>query len=226
MSTNFKKVLEQSQQYGVETLPTPELFTLILCGSGSVSFTKQEKALELIKQLLTDRSDTSALLSVDVCELLAANFDDKLAYRLIALLEVYRRLSLPAEDLYQIRCPGDIAKLVMSQMSHLTREQMRVLVLDKKNYVVLNQKIYQGTVNSSVIRAAEVFRDAVVRNCPAIAICHNHPSGDPEPSPEDIEVTEQLVTAGKSLDIELVDHIVIGNNTYTSLRERLRWHTR
>ncbi len=102
---------------------------------------------------------------------------------------------------------------------------MRILVLDTKNRVIENINRYQGTVNSSVLRAAEVYRPAVIRNCPAIIICHNHPSGDPTPSPEDIAVTQQLVAAaaGQHLDIELVDHLVIGNQRFVSLKERLRW---
>jgi DNA repair protein RadC len=111
----------------------------------------------------------------------------------------------------------------MMEMAFLDHEQMRILVLDTKNRVVENISRYQGTVNSSVLRAAEVYRPAVIRNCPAVIICHNHPSGDPTPSPEDIAVTQQLVAAGQHLDIELVDHLVIGNQRFVSLKERLRW---
>ena len=100
---------------------------------------------------------------------------------------------------------------------------MRILVLDSKNQVVENIDRYSGTVNSSVLRAAEIYRPAITRNCPAVLVCHNHPSGDPTPSPEDIAVTEQLVQAGKVLDIELVDHLVIGNHKYVSLKEQMRW---
>jgi DNA repair protein RadC len=98
-------------------------------------------------------------------------------------------------------------------------EQMRILILDTKNQVVENISRYQGTVNSPVLRAAEIYRPAILRNRPAVLICHNHPSGDPTPSPEDIAVTEQLVAAGQHLDIELV----IGNQRFVSLKERLRW---
>jgi DNA repair protein RadC len=80
-----------------------------------------------------------------------------------------------------------------------------------------------GTVNSSVLPAAEIFRSAVIRNCADVIVCHNHPSGDPTLSPEDLAVTEQLVEAGKVLDIELLDHLVIGNQRFVSLKERLRW---
>ncbi len=100
---------------------------------------------------------------------------------------------------------------------------MHILILDTKNQVVENVKRYKGTINSSVLRASEVFRPAIVRNCPNVIVCHNHPSGDPTPSPEDIEVTKQLVNAGQLLDIELLDHIVIGNPRYVSLKEHIRW---
>jgi DNA repair protein RadC len=221
--SSLKRVLEQSQRYGVEALSTGELFTLILCGDGAANIKQREKALQLIQEVLADHSTSAAILSTDVHELFAAKFDDKLAYRLVALLELHRRLARPAEEPSQIRCPGDAAKLVMSDMSHLKTEQMRILVLDMKNRVMLNHVLYQGTANATVLRVAEVYRPAIVRNCPAILLCHNHPSGDPAPSPEDIETTEQLVQAGKLFDIELIDHLVIGNGTYTSLKEKLRW---
>jgi DNA repair protein RadC len=92
--------------------------------------------------------------------------------------------------------------------------------LDTKNNVTYQQTIYQGTVNSSSVRVAEVFRPAITRACPSVIVVHNHPSGDPTPSPEDVRTTEQLRQAGELLDIELLDHIVIGRNRYISLKER------
>ncbi|MFL5703482.1 MAG: RadC family protein, partial [Ktedonobacteraceae bacterium] len=146
------------------------------------------------------------------------------AAQLKAALEIGRRLgTLQSETKYQIKSPGDAANLVMLEMTYLDHEQMRILTLDTKNQVVENTSRYRGTVNSSVLRAAEVFRSAVVRNCPGVIVCHNHPSGDPTPSPEDIQVTEQLVEAGRYLDIELLDHLVIGNHRFVSLKERLKW---
>jgi DNA repair protein RadC len=111
----------------------------------------------------------------------------------------------------------------MMEMAYLEHEEMWILLLDTKNQVVAIERRYKGTVNSSVLRAAEVFRPAILRNCPSILICHNHPSGDPTPSPEDIAVTEQLVAAGHLLDTELIDHLVIGKQRYVSLKEQLRW---
>ncbi len=220
---SMKRVLEQSQQYGVEALSIAELFTLILCGNGAANAKQREKALQLIQRLLAERNTTAAILGTDVYELFAAEFDDKLAYRLVALLELYRRLARPAEPRYRIKCPADAARLMMPQMSHLKIEQMRVLVLDTKNQVVLNRVLYQGTANATLLRVAEVYRSAVVRNCPAIILCHNHPSGDPTPSSEDIETTEKVIQAGKLFDIELVDHLIIGHSKYVSLKEKLRW---
>ena len=126
---------------------------------------------------------------------------------------------------HQIKSPADAANLVTMEMAFLdcTNRYARYLFSIPKTGSSENISRYQGTVNSSVLRAAEVYRPAVIRNCPAIIICHNHPSGDPTPSPEDIAVTQQLVAAGQHLDIELVDHLVIGNQRFVSLKERLRW---
>jgi DNA repair protein RadC len=108
-------------------------------------------------------------------------------------------------------------------MMYLDTEQMRVLVLDTKHYVLANLTLYQGTINSAVLRTAEIFRPAITRKAPSIVVCHNHPSGDPLPSPEDEDVTTQLVAAGKVLEIEVLDHIIIGNPGSVSLRERMNW---
>ncbi|TMC18862.1 MAG: DNA repair protein RadC, partial [Chloroflexi bacterium] len=149
------------------------------------------------------------------------------ASQLKAALEIGRRLGMmQSEEKYQIKSPADAANLVMPEMMYLDHEQVRILILDTKNQVVENINRYQGTVNSSVLRSAEIFRPAIIRNCPAcpaVIVCHNHPSGDPTPSPEDVAVTEQLVKAAEFLDIDLVDHIVIGSHRFVSLKERLRW---
>ena len=223
MSFRVKRLLEHTQRYGVEALSTADLLALILCSAGSATTKQREKALQLIEKLLAERETTSALLSTDIYELFDAEFENDLASRLTALLELHRRLARPGEPRYQIRCPGDAARLVMPEMQALKQEQMRVLLLDTKNCVISSHILYKGTVNCSVLRVAELFRPALVRNCPAILVCHNHPSGDPEPSKEDRTVTEQIVEAGKTLDIELADHLIIGEGKYVSLKMQLRW---
>jgi DNA repair protein RadC len=113
------------------------------------------------------------------------------AAQLQAFLETARRLTLPPPTKrYQIISPKDAARLVTPNMAFLDHEEMRVLVLDTKNQVVANVLLYKGTVNSSVVRVSEIFHLAVIRKCPGIIICHNHPSGSTEPSQEDIDMTK------------------------------------
>ena len=95
-----------------------------------------------------------------------------------------------------------------------------MLYLDTRNRLLDSETVYVGSLNASHIRVSEVFREAVKRNCASIIVVHNHPSGDPTPSPEDVEVTRQLVAAGNLLDIEVLDHLIIGQQRFVSLRER------
>ncbi len=119
-----------------------------------------------------------------------------------------------------VNSPEDIHSLLGPEMSSLAQEQLRVLLLDTKKKVMGQRVVYQGNVSSSMVRAAEVFRPAVVEAAPAIALAHNHPSGVAEPSAEDVSITRTLKQAGELLDIELVDHLVIGRGQCVSLRER------
>ena len=124
------------------------------------------------------------------------------------------------EDPPSINCPEDVRKLLGPEMSGLAQEQLRVLLLNTKNLVVGQRVVYQGNVNSSMIRPAEVLRPAVMEAVPSIIVCHNHPSQDPTPSPEDAAITRELAQAGKLLGIELLDHVVIGGERFVSLKER------
>jgi DNA repair protein RadC len=142
------------------------------------------------------------------------------AVRIKAALNLGLRLSLPAEERPSINSPADAAALVQSEMALLEKEHLRVLLLDRRNRVLDNIEVYQGSVSSSQVRVGEVFQPAVGRMASAIVVCHNHPSGDPTPSPDDVAVTRAMVQAGKLLDITLLDHLVIGQNKWVSLKER------
>ena len=133
--------------------------------------------------------------------------------------EVATRTEGP-EDPPSINCSEDVQRLLGPEMSVLAQEQLRVLLMDRRNRVLGQRVVYQGNVFSSVVRPAEVFRPAVVESLPAIVIAHNHPSGDPDPSPEDVAITRELVQAGKLLGVELLDHIVIGGKRHVSLKNR------
>lgn len=211
---------ERLQKNGAEMLSTPDLIAIILRTG-----TTRENVIELSTKLLVKYGGLGGLMSAGFHEL-SNEYGLGVAKtaQLKSALELGKRLSMQQPDKkYQIKSADDVANLVRMELMYLDHEEMHILILDTKNQVVENVKCYKGTVNSSVLRSAEVFRPAIVRNCPNVIICHNHPSGDPTPSPEDIEVTLQLVQAGKLLDIELLDHIVIGNPRYISLKERLRW---
>jgi DNA repair protein RadC len=143
------------------------------------------------------------------------------AARLKAALELGMRLTMERNHADQIRSPADAANLLMPEMSLLEQEHLRVILLDTKNHVVAIPTIYVGSVNTTMIRISELFREAIRRNCPALIIAHNHPSSDPSPSPEDLVVTRQAVEAGKLLDVDVLDHLIIGGaNRFVSLKEK------
>ena len=138
---------------------------------------------------------------------------------LAARYDVAFQTERPA-DRPQINCPQDVHTLLSPEMGALAQEQLRVLLLNTRNQVMGQRVVYIGNVNSSVVRPAEVLRAAVIDSAPSIIIAHNHPSGDPTPSPEDVSITRELVQAGKLLGIDLLDHVVIGGDRWVSLKER------
>ncbi len=211
---------ERLQKNGAETLSTPDLLAIILRTG-----TTRDNVIELASRLVIKYGGLGGLMSAGFHELSNEyGLGPAKTAQLKAALEIGKRLSaLQPDKKYQVRSADDAARLVRLELMYLDHEEMHVLILDTKNQVIEHIKSYKGTVNSSVLRSAEIFRPAVVRNCPHVIVCHNHPSGDPMPSPEDIEVTKQLARAGELLDITLLDHIIIGNPRYVSLKERLHW---
>lgn len=141
--------------------------------------------------------------------------------RLRAALELGRRMLIePMQERPIIRSPADAAHLLMPEMAGLEQEQMRVVLLNTKNRVLGIQLVYQGSLHTSVIRVGELFRDAVRTNAAAVIIAHSHPSGDPTPSPEDLACNKEIVQAGKLLDCDVVDHLIIGAHNWVSMKER------
>jgi DNA repair protein RadC len=211
---------ERLQHFGPQALSTAELLAIVLRTG-----IQGDNALELANKLLSKYGGLPGLVRADFRELCAERgMGVAKSAQIKAALEVGRRLaSVQVDTKYRISTPADAANLVMLDLAYLDTEQMRILLLDAKSQLVEKISSYQGTANSSVLRAAEVFRPAIIRNCPGLILCHNHPSGDPAPSPEDIQTTLQLVEAGRILDIELVDHIIIGHQRFVSLKEHLKW---
>ena len=178
--------------------------------------------VQLAQHLLRDHGGWPGLTRASFDELSAVRGlgEAKIA-QLKAALEIGRRLALIAYDeRLQIRSPSDVVRLMQIEMAHLDQEHLRAICLDTKNRVLKVVTVYIGSLNSSVVRVGEVFKEAIRINSAAIIVVHNHPSGDPTPSTEDILVTRQLVEAGKLLDIEVLDPLVIGQGRHTSMREQ------
>ncbi len=202
---------------GAPALSSAEVLA-ILIGSGVAG----RNALDLAQRLLIDAGGWSGLQRLSFEELTRVyGIGEARAAQIKAALEIGRRLlAAPDEARRQITSPADVAGWLMVEMSQLEQEQLRVVLLNTKNYVLAVETVYVGTVNSSSVRVAEVFKAAIRRNAVALIVCHNHPSGDPQPSPEDVAVTRQLIEAGRLCDVEVLDHIVIGAGRWLSLRER------
>ena len=146
---------------------------------------------------------------------------DAQAARLQAALELGKRvLMAETDEKPRVSSPADAANLLMYDMMNLEQEHLRLILLDTRNQVLEMPTVYIGSLNTSVVRIGELFKQALVYNAAALIVLHNHPSGDPSPSPEDIHVTRQLVEAGKLLDLEVLDHVIIGRNRWVSLKER------
>ena len=143
------------------------------------------------------------------------------AAQLVAAFELGRRLlaDWPTAR-WSIRGPRDVADRLILQMGGLEREELRVVILDTKNHVLRVATVYQGNVSASLVRVGELYRDAVRLSAASVILVHNHPSGDPTPSPDDLHLTAEALAAGRLLDIVLLDHLVIGHDAYVSLRDR------
>ncbi len=209
---------ERLKHYGAKNLSNTELIAILL-RTGM----QGENVLSLSSRVLAQFDGLSGLGRGTFAELCALKgLSEAKACQLMAGLELGRRLvSLSPAERVTINSPQDVANLVMGEMAALEQEHLRVLLLNTRNEVLSIQDIYVGNVNSSVVRPAEVIRPAVRDNAPSIIVVHNHPSGDPTPSQEDVGITQQLAAAGKLLGVELLDHVVIGNGgRFVSLNEQ------
>lgn len=208
---------ERLQYYGAAALSNAELLAILLRVG-----THGENVVALSTRLLTQFGGLDGLAKAGFGDLARVKgIGVAKTAQLKAALELGRRLLLSSPDARpQITSPADAANLLMLEMGGLEQEHLRTLLLDTKNKVLGSHEVYKGNVNSSIIRVGEVFREAVRVNATAMIVAHNHPSGDPTPSPEDIQVTRSLVQAGALLGIELLDHLVIGHHRFVSLKER------
>lgn len=208
---------ERMSYAGPGALSTAELLALILRVGG-----RGENAIRMAERLLTQFGGLPGLAQASFDELCQLhNIGPAKAAEIQAVVELGKRLTATAPmERPTMRTPSDVANLLMLEMGLLEQEQLRVVLLDTKNRVSRIKTLYIGSLNAAVIRVGEIFRDPIRSNSAAIVLVHNHPSGDPSPSPEDVRVTKMIVEAGHLLDIEVLDHLIIGRNRFVSLKER------
>lgn len=213
----YDRPRERLRQVGAEAVSTAELLAIILRVG-----TQGESVVRLAERLMVHFKSLPGLARASIPELMVIKgVGEAKAVEIKAALEIGRRLLASApEERPRVSSPGDAANLLMSEMLLLEQEHLRLVLLDTRNRVISMPTLYIGSLNTSVIRIGELFRAAIRENAAALIVVHNHPSGDPAPSPEDIRVTRELVRAGKLLDIEILDHIVIGYQRFVSLKER------
>ena len=204
--------ISRLQHYGTGMLNTSELLAIIL-GAQYVADADH---------ILGEAEGLPGLAAMTFAELMALPaVGEVTAARIKVAFELGRRLlvAAPAERPV-VRSPADAANLLMAEMSLLDQEELRIILLDTRNRILAIETLYRGNLNSSAVRVGEVFKGAIRRNAAAIILCHNHPSSDPSPSPDDVQVTRMIVEAGKLLAIDVLDHLVLSRQKFVSLKER------
>ena len=202
---------------GPQALAASELLAILLRVG-----VQGENVVQVGQRLLKDFGSISCLQRAPLEELCnQRGIGEAKAAQIKAAIELGRRLALESpEERPTVNSPADAAALVAYEMSALEQEHLRVILLDTCNHVLEIVEVYKGSVNSSQIHVGEIFKAAIRRNAPALIVVHNHSSGDPTPSPDDVVVTRAIVQAGKLLDVDVLDHMVIGQGRWVSLKER------
>jgi DNA repair protein RadC len=202
---------------GAQVLSNPELLAILLRVG-----VQGENAVQVGQRLIKEFHNLTGLHRASFEELCSqSGIGPAKAAQIKAAIELGRRMGLEdPEERPAIHSPGDAGAMVQYEMSALEQEELWVMLLDTRNRLVHIEKLYRGSLNSSMVRVGEVFKGVIRRNLASIIVLHNHPSGDPTPSPDDIALTRAIVSAGKLLDIEVLDHLVVGGGHFISLKER------
>lgn len=208
---------EKLIKFGAESLTDSELLAIIIRVGN-----KKRTAVELSQDMINQYGGVKALNYLTIKEMKEANgIGDTKAVQIKAALELGRRLaSLNHEERNIIKSPGDVAQLLMPEFRYLTQEVFKIVLLDIKNQVIAIPLISKGGLFSSIVHPREVFKEAIKHSSAAIVLAHNHPSGIPEPSRDDIKITKKLVDSGKIIGIDVLDHIIIGDGIFISLKEK------
>ncbi|MEP7378153.1 MAG: DNA repair protein RadC [Chloroflexota bacterium] len=206
---DYRSLRERLATYGPSALSASELLAVL--------WGRRDSA-----DAMAGRASFSELANSDLSELAeVAGVGTARAAQLVAAFEIGRRSSVaPGGQRWTIRAPRDVADRLLPEMARLEREELRVLLLNAKNGVLRQSTVYVGNVSAALVRVAELFRDAVRAHAAGLIVVHNHPSGDPEPSPDDLHLTAEAIAAGRLLDIPLLDHVILAADGFVSLRDR------
>jgi DNA repair protein RadC len=207
---------ERLRDFGADSLSSAELLAIVL-RTGSV----KQSVLNLATSLLARYGGLGGLAKLSYPDLMREKgVGAAKAAELLATFQLALRLNaLEPGEKPSVRSPQDAYALLGGEMALLDQEHLRVVLLSTRNQVMAIDEVYKGNVSMSLVRTSEVFREAVRQNAPSIVVVHNHPSGDPAPSPDDVALTKTLIEAGKLLAIEVLDHIVIGDHRFASLKQ-------
>jgi DNA repair protein RadC len=208
---------ERLIQNGAENLSNIELLAIII-GTG----TRSETTLELSQRILTEFKSLGTLGASTLEELLEIDgIGEAKAAKLLASLELGKRLNRASPTVRRtIESPKDAVEVLMPGMRYLDREHFKALILNTKNQILRIVNVSVGSLNSSVVHPRELYKMVIRHNGAAVIVAHNHPSGDPTPSTEDIILTKRLIRAGRILGIELLDHIILGDGHFVSLKKK------
>lgn len=215
-----EKPREKLKKYGPASLKNYELMAVVL-GKG----TRREGILELSKRIMSQYGDQAIFSQGDVATLeKVLSLSPVQACQVVAAFELGKRLFGRLTEVF-LRSPEEVFEYA-KDMARLKKEHLRGLYLDTRNKLIRDEVIAIGTLNASLAHPREIFHPAIDSHAAAILLVHNHPSGDPSPSKDDIELTKQVHKASKILDIEVLDHVIIGSQNYCSLKESTEiWHT-
>jgi len=212
---------EKLEKYGAETLSNAELLAIIIrCGN------KNETSVALAQRILMQDEEGKGPSFINNMSLEQLRSLDGIgrvkAIQIKALMEFSKRIASPlcSSDKIYIKCSVDVSRLFMEEMRYLKKEVFKAVLVNTKNQLIKQINVSMGSLDTSIVHPREVFSEAIKASASAVLFVHNHPSGDPEPSPEDIATTKRLIEAGNILGIRVLDHIIIGDGVYISLKER------
>ena len=208
---------ERLLRFGPQSLSTADLLAIILRTG-----TAKASAIRLAEKLLADFGSLKGVATADPEEMSRVpGLGQAKVAQICAAMELGKRLAAFMEDSKPtIRGPEDVAQLLMPELRHEPKEHFKALYLDVKSRVLRARTVFVGTLDGSTVHPREVFREAISLAAASVIAAHNHPSGDPTPSPEDIAITHRLLAAGQVIGIDLVDHVIIGDGRWVSLKER------